>query len=106
MTKVIYTTHARERISLRRLSTWSIEDAIKNPDKWVDLDDGKRKFIKMQGKRLYHVVAECNERQRAWVVISVWVRGEEDPENFLWQLLVAPFKLAWWLVRLLFGWGK
>lgn len=104
MTKIIYTKHALQRVDLRRLSKRSIEAAIADPDKVVTEEDGKKKFIKMQGKRLYHVIAQYKPDQRAWLVISVWVRGEDDPQNYLWWLITLPFRLVWWLVRLFFGW--
>ena len=110
MTKIVYTKHAEQRVSLRRLSRHSIEETIANPDRVQDDTDGKRRFIKRQGTRLYHVVARYNPAQKAWVVISVWVRGEEDPQNYLWLVITWPFKALgkalWWLIRLLFSWSR
>ncbi|MBQ6449937.1 hypothetical protein IJJ08_03500 [bacterium] len=107
MPKIIYTTHAQERIRLRRLNGRSIEATLTHPDETQDLEDGKKKFIKLQGQRLYHVVAQYKSDQHAWLVISVWVRGEEDPPDYLWLIITSPFRLLWWLVkfifRLLFG---
>jgi len=109
MTKFFLTKHAQQRVYLRRLSLRSIESTLADPDRVVEMDGGKRKFIKQQGSRLYHVVAKYSPPQRAWVVISVWVRGEEDPPNYLWLVITWPFRMAgkllWWLLRLLLGWS-
>jgi hypothetical protein len=95
--KVIYTKHAQERIERRSLNRTSIETTIANPDKRWRQESNEYKFIKQQGTRRYHVVARFLPAQRAWLVISAWVRGEED-RSILWDVLVAPFK---WLLRLI-----
>ncbi|MBQ6436435.1 DUF4258 domain-containing protein [bacterium] len=106
MSKIIYTKHARERIDLRRLSKTSIEDTILHPGKSFSEADETYKFIKKQGTRTYHVVAQYLPDQKAWLVISAWVRGEDDPQNWLWWLITAPFRLLWWLFKMLFGFGS
>ncbi len=84
MPKIIYSSHAQVRMKKRRLSPISIDCSTKS---------GQQKFIKQQGSRLYHVVATYLSEQKAYLVISAWVRGEEDRPPLLWRLLTLPFTL-------------
>ncbi len=106
--KVILTKHARERLSQRGMTVNGVEETILDPDKKISLDEGQTKFIKQQGRRLYQVVAIYKEQEHAWLVLSVWVRGEEDKPDLLWLAITTPFKwlgkLLKFIFRLLFGW--
>ena len=93
MPKIIYSSHAQVRMKKRRLSPISIEDTILHPDHHCPTKSGQQKFIKQQGSRLYHVVATYLSEQKAYLVISAWVRGEEDRPPLLWRLLTLPFAL-------------
>ena len=64
-----------------------------HPDHHCSTKSGQQKFIKQQGSRLYHVVATYLSEQKAYLVISAWVRGEEDRPPLLWRLLTLPFTL-------------
>jgi hypothetical protein len=98
--KIIYTNHARERLKKRRLSEHGLEDTICHPDKKFSIqNDGRTKYVKKQGTRLYHVVAKYLPDQKAYLILSAWVRGEEDRPDFAWQLITAPFRLIGWLVK-------
>jgi hypothetical protein len=94
--KIIYTKHALERVGKRSLSKTSIEATIAHHDQRWQQGDGSVKFIKQQGTRRYHVVANFLPQKRAWLVISAWVRGEED-RNVLWEALTWPWRLVRWL---------
>lgn len=106
--KVILTKHARERLDQRRMTVGGVEETVLDPDKKISLEAGQTKFIKQQGKRLYQAVAIYKEQEHAWLVLSAWVRGEEDKPDLLWLIITAPFKWLWQLLkfifRLLFGW--
>lgn len=106
--KVILTKHARERLSQRGMTVNGVEETIFDPDKKISLPAGQIKFIKQQGKRLYQVVAIYKDREHAWLVLSAWVRGEEDKPDFWWLIITMPLKWLWQLLkfifRLLFGW--
>lgn len=106
--QVILTKHAKERTNQRGMTITGIEDTILNPDKKISLPAGQTKFIKQQGKRLYQAVAIYKEQEHAWLVLSVWVRGEEDRPDLLWLIITTPFIWLWQLLkfifRLLFGW--
>lgn len=92
--KIIYTNHALERIKQRRLSQDDILLAITQPDRKFSQDKNDEvKFIKTVHGRRYQVVAKFLADQNAWLVVSAWVRGEEDPEPILFTILVAPFRL-------------
>jgi len=106
--QVILTKHARERLSQRGMTINGVEETIYNCDKKIILPTGETKFIKQQGSRLYQAVAIYKEKEHAWLVLSVWVRGEEDRPDLLWLIITAPFKWLWklgkFIFRLLFGW--
>jgi hypothetical protein len=98
--KIIYTKHARERAAKRKLSFWGIEETILHPDKKYHCPDSEsEKFIKRQGTRLYHVVATFLPKEQAYLVVSAWVRGEEDQPDWAWRIITLPFRLGWWAIR-------
>lgn len=99
---LIFTKHALDRLHDRSLAKEAIYQTIHAPDRTHKLGGHKKKFVKSHRQRLYQVVAEFNPQQQAWVIISAWVRGESDREPLVWQLLILPFKIAWWLVQT--GW--
>ena len=101
--KVILTKHAQERMSKRTMSKLGVEETVLKPDKKITGDKGETKFIKQQGSRQYQVIATYKPNERAWLVISAWVRGEEDQPDLLWRILTMPFKLLWSLLKILFG---
>ena len=101
--KFIYTHHARARINSRALSKTGVEDTIARPDKKFPTGEQEYKFIKQQGTRRYHVVAKYLPDQKAWLVISAWVRGEEDQPPIVWRIITAPFRFVAWLYRRLFS---
>lgn len=104
MSKIILSTHAKERLKKRRLSLWSLEDTITNPTKKISLGEGKCKYIKKQGSRLYQVVATYLPAEKAYLVISAWVRGEDDRSPLIWRLLVGLLKTIF--LPLTFTWRR
>jgi hypothetical protein len=96
MAKVILTKHARERMSLRRIDESVVKTAIEKYNKKEPEDDGDTQFIrdiKRSGQtRQLHVIAKPlpEEGKDAWLVKTVWIRGEDDP-NFLVRIFHAIF---------------
>jgi len=84
---VIFTNHALERIRLRRITQGMIVQAIKKSDENFIEDDGDIRFIKTISGRNVHVVARQADEPGKWLVISAWVRGEDDPKPLLTRLL-------------------
>jgi len=101
MAKIILSKHALERAKFRKISLSAVERIILNPDQTFNLKDGKFKFIKNLDNRHYQVVATHIKKENKWLVISVWVRGENDQVPFVWILITAPFRLTWWLLKIL-----
>lgn len=96
----IFTKHALERLSHRSITQDMVVQALQNPEETKPT--GKRhttKFIKTVHGRLLHVVATHIPDKNKWLVVSVWVRGEEDREPLIWQIITLPFKLIWRLIK-------
>ncbi len=92
--QLIFTTHARERMSLRRISPDTIRRVMSQPDVTFPSDKPDHiKFIRTLNQRKYHVIAAYLADKKKWLVISVWVRGETDPVPLTWQLITFPFKI-------------
>ncbi len=99
MAKIILSKHALERARLRHIELSVIEQIILNPEQKINLRDGKFKFIKNLNNRHYQIVAADIKKENKWLVISVWVRGEDDRLPLIWILISAPFKFLWWLLK-------
>ncbi|MCC6710783.1 MAG: DUF4258 domain-containing protein [Candidatus Pacebacteria bacterium] len=94
---LVFTKHAGERVQDRSLTKDMVYQAISFPDKTYHNQDNY-KFIRTIGDRKIHVVATPIENNR-YLVISTWVRGEDDREPLVWQLLTLPFKIIWWILK-------
>ena len=103
MTKIVLSKHALERAKSRKIAPALIEQIIFNPDRTYDLQAGKVKFTKYLNGRHYQIIATELKSEKCWLVISVWVRGEEDRVPLLWLMISAPFRLVWWLICQLFA---
>ncbi len=80
---VVFTKHARERLELRRTGEDMVIQVMRNPSTTYRIDDGKIKFIgKSMGAKV-HVIGKPIPEQNKWLVISLWVRGEDDAGNFV-----------------------
>ncbi len=100
MPQIIFTTHARERLGLRHIALSDAQKVIESPERKIS---GKKpntyKFIRHLDGRELQLVATYKPAENSWLVISAWVRGEEDPTSIVWQLITLPFRLCWRLVR-------
>lgn len=103
MSKITFTKHARERARLRHIAETNIEQILSSPDKKIELTGHKIKFLKTIGQRHYQVVATYLAKEQQWLVISVWVRGEEDKEPLVWVLISLPFRLLRWLLKVIWS---
>jgi hypothetical protein len=98
----IFTKHALERINDRSVTKDMVTQTLRHPDRTQPTDKpGVIKFIRQFGDRPVHVVATLLPDQKKWLIVSVWVRGEEDKVPLAWKLITFPFKLFWWLCRFL-----
>lgn len=99
---LIFTNHAQDRYKSRDISAETIFQTIKNPDYKVKIDQNKAKFLRNLNKRKIQVIAIYKNEEKKWLVISAWVRGEEDKLPLTWQIISFPFKLIWWSLKSLF----
>lgn len=98
---LIFTDHACQRLSRRSLRREAIYQTLQQPQRKIKLEDDKFKFIKTIRQRRYHVIATYLSQESKWLIISTWVRGEEDRPSLAWQLLSLPFKLIFNCLRFL-----
>lgn len=96
---IIFTNHALDRLKDRSINYAHIADVVNYPDKKFHTKGESWKFIKTINGRKIHTVATYLKDDRKWLVISVWVRGENDKAPFIWQLLTLPFRLIWWIFK-------
>jgi len=96
---LIFTHHALDRLKDRSINYAHLVDVVNYPDKKFSQSENTFKFIKTINQRNIHVVAKFLEKDRKWLVISVWVRGEEDRESVVWWLLTQPFRLTIWVIK-------
>lgn len=89
---VIFTEHALERIKQRRITQKMIAQAIKKPDSQFVEDDGDTRFIREISERNVHVVSRYLDDEGKWLVISAWVRGEDDLQPLWKRLLGLPLR--------------
>jgi len=97
--KIIFTKHALERLAARHIDKQDIIETLQYPQRFKSQPDGKRKFIKYINGRHLQAVATHIPSEDKWIVVSVWVRGEQDQESLVWRVLVSFAKLAIWLVK-------
>ena len=80
---VVFTKHARERLELRKTGEDMVIQVMRNPSTTHSIEDGKIKFLgKSMGAKV-HVIAKPIPEQNKWLVVSLWVRGEDDAGNFV-----------------------
>ena len=98
---LIFTNHAIARMNERSITDDAIYWVLKDPDTVKGDRYGHQsvKFIRLYRDRLYHVVAQHKPKENAWLIVSVWVRGEDDTESVASQIILAPFRIVWWLIR-------
>lgn len=99
---IVFTTHAKERAKQRRIALGTIEQVLHHPDKTYPANQsGQVKFIRrIEGRQIF-AIGQYLTDQRQWLILSVWVRGEDDQAPLAWQLLTLPFRASWWLLSTL-----
>ncbi len=77
---ISFTNHALERMALRDIPPNAVKDTIREPEKTFEDEDDKVKFISqaLTQNRAIHVIARLLPEENRWLVISTWVRGEND----------------------------
>lgn len=81
--EVVFTKHAKERLEQRKISEGMILKAIEMPYRTYTQNDGGMKFICRINERNVHVVCQSLPEERKWLVVTVWVRGEDDEGNVI-----------------------
>ncbi len=97
---IILTTHASERLRQRSIDVYDVAETIAHPDKKFSDSKNTTKFIRILHGRKYHVVGQWKPSEQRWLVVSAWVRGENDSESLFVQIVLAPIRLIWWLLRI------
>lgn len=100
---IILTTHAAERLRQRSISEYIVAAVIEHPDKSYTEKNNSKKFIRTYNGRRYHVVAQWKPSEQKWLIVSAWVRGENDSEPLSTTLILLPFRVIWWAVKTMFG---
>lgn len=99
--RLVFTNHAWNRLQDRSVSLDLIWRTVSEPTQQIALGESKTKYIRELNDRPIHVVASWLPHEQKWLVISVWVRGEADKVSIIWQILTLPFKIVWWLFKLI-----
>lgn len=99
---IIFTKHALARMDKRSISFDKIWSVINHPDKSFKRDNKSKKFIKKINDRNYHAIATYLPDEEKFLIISAWVRGEDDKQSFIWILLTLPFRIGWWIIKKIF----
>lgn len=100
--QVIFTKHALNRGQQRYVTQEKIEQVLHNPDKIIQIGGGKSKFTRVIDQRHFQVIASYLSKENKWLVISAWVRGEEDSKPFIDQLIEGFVNGFVWIVKQLF----
>lgn len=101
---LIFTNHSLDRLKLRSVSQETVRQVLAHPDQTYPTDKpNSHKFVRHIHNRQIQVVATYLSNQNKWLIISVWVRGEEDPQSLVWQLLA---QLGWLLKKIVVGMWK
>ena len=80
---VVFSRHARERLDLRRMGEDMIIQVMRAPEKTYKQDDGKIKFVGKDMGAKVHAICKPIPDENKWLVITLWVRGEDDAGNFV-----------------------
>lgn len=90
---MIWTDHAIDRLNKRHIPQADALKVMANPAKtFPGKKPGTVKFIRTINDRCIHLVGKLND-QKQWVVLTAWVRGEEDREDVVVRLV--KFLLSW-----------
>lgn len=97
--QIIFTKHALDRSQQRYVTQEKIERVLQNPDKIIQIGGGKSKFIGLIDQRHFQVIASYLSKEDKWLIISAWVRGEEDNKPPLDQIIEGFANGLVWIVR-------
>ena len=100
---LVFTKHALERMSYRSVSPEAVWSVLQYPNE--TRPEGKpntTRFIRNLNDRNYHVIGTYLPDQKKTLIISVWVRGEEDKMPLLGQIILLPFKIVWSILKFLY----
>ncbi len=76
---VRFSIHARERMELRKIHPNEVRETLFYPQETYPDDEEKVKFIKKLSHRYpIHVIGRFLPEENTWLIVTVWVRGEED----------------------------
>ena len=70
--KVVFTKHAAEMLSFRRIKKEFVEETVKNPDDTLEAKSGKMIYFKDFGKNFLKVVV-AKEDDKAVVITEHWI---------------------------------
>jgi len=77
MNEIIWTNHAKKRLSDRKISQNQITETINAPDSKINNADGSSELAREYGKQKVHVVIKANEKKEL-IVLSCWI----NPPNY------------------------
>lgn len=101
--QLIFTDHALQRMQLRSVSKDAIWRVLQHPERTIPSDKpDSTKFIRTINDREYHIIGTYLPDQDKTLIISLWVRGEDDPDSFWWWAITAPFKALWWALKTIY----
>lgn len=97
--QIIFTKHALGRSQQRYVTQDKIEKVLLNPDKTFSLEDNKTKFIRVIDQRQFQVIASYLPKEKKWLIISAWVRGEKDSKSILDQIFEGIVRGFIWIFK-------
>jgi len=96
---LIFTDHALKRAKKRSLKQRSIYRTINHPDCTQSKTNKTTKYCKTIKTRKYQVVAQYLSKEKKYLVVSNWVRGEKDKLPLLIRMVLLPFSIVLWLLK-------
>lgn len=72
MQRIIWTNHAKKRISDRKITQNQILESVKSPDSKINNEDGSVEVAKEYGNQKVHVVIKENEKGEL-IILSCWI---------------------------------
>lgn len=85
--QIILTKHAISRGKQRYVTQNRIEQTLMYPENSFLIEEEKTKFIRNIDGRQFQVIATYLPKENKWLVISVWVKGEEDRHSLTENML-------------------
>lgn len=103
MSRLIFTTHLKERIAQRKLSAVQIEQTIYSPDKTgKGKEYGTTEYVKRFGSQTLTLIAKKSP-EGEWIAISAWIDPPYPGTNDAWKKDLwrksqkAGFWGKWWI---------